>query len=712
MSKVQSLFSPTLDRLTYRPPNFAVYSNVGAQKYSTNGIDRFAKRTLLKQIVAPVEFVKQVRSAKEAGATRFLEIGPGSVLTNMVERDGIRANMTLPKNSHWMRRFLEAVLSLEHQLNPKKLSTLNRRLSLGMKSVDLSVKHEQIHDRKRRSPPDKQPMSETLQKERVSLGDGRQASSVDRFASGLVISDKQQRFDNVMTVIGKLKDPILHALLNSPKFSLFIQNQANIVHDSMVRTVFDAFREHRRSIISKTSMQKKGLTMATKDQSNGDGTREINTDEASSFDFDKMLSSLTSSTNIGFLLRQVKEAKGSLVKKAEVAEKAVRLSIEEKRFSYNRVVMGGHGPTALVMDADTAATQRCDIWITNHYLGLNRHPDVMQSSADAVLRYGTGCGTSAVAGGIIDIHHDLTREVASLLGKENAVLFSTGFTANFGFLSSILSRHDTVIFDEECHASMIEGILHSGATYRVFRHNDVGHLRSKLEETRKENTSANVFVIIESVYSLSGEESPVKDICALKPEYKFYLFVDEAHSFGLYGEKGAGLCAREGVLENVDFLMSTLSKATASLGGFVACDNSYFEFVRGTARAYIFQATLPPADAAAALASLRLLTKDSSIRERLWANTAYFRKCLIERGFDLGKSVSPIVPVYVQDYDKLTSLCAALFHDGVYSTVIGFPGVPLDKGRLRFIVTANHETEGIDRTVEKLSKHAKELKII
>ncbi|MDD3473358.1 MAG: aminotransferase class I/II-fold pyridoxal phosphate-dependent enzyme, partial [Syntrophaceae bacterium] len=709
MNNVQSLFSPTLDRLTYSPPHFAVYSNVGAQIYPADEIGRFAKRTLLKQIVAPVHFVKQVRLAKEAGAARFLEIGPGSVLTNMVERDGIQAHVTLSKSSHGMRRFLETVLSFEHQLNPEKLSKLNRRLSLGTKSVVLSLKDEQIADRKRRSQPDKQLMPEILQKRRFISGDGRQGDSAE---PGLVTPAKQRRFDDVMTVIGKLRDPILHALFNSPYFSLFIQNQANIVHDSMVKTILDAFREHKRSTTLRTSMKTKDLSPATKDHSNVNGVQEISANEARSFDFEKTLSSLTSSTNIGFLLRQVKEAKGSLAKKAEVADKAVRLSIEENKFSYNRIVMGGHGPTALVMDMDTSATQQCDIWITNHYLGLNRHPDVMRSSADAALRYGTGCGTSAVAGGVIDIHHDLTQEIASLLGKDNAILFSTGFTANFGFLSSIVSRHDTVIFDEECHASMIEGILHSGATYRIFRHNDVNHLRTKLEETKKDTKSANVFVIIESVYSLSGEEAPVKDICGLKSEYKFFLFVDEAHSFGLYGDNGAGLCAKEGVLESVDFVMSTLSKATASLGGFVACDSSYCEFVRGTARAYMFQATLPPADAAAALASLRLLTKDPSYRKILWANTAYLRKCLLDQGFDLGRSVSPIVPVYVPDYDKLTSLCTALFHNGVYSTVIGFPGVPLDKGRLRFIVTANHEATGIDRTVKKLTEHAKRLTII
>ncbi len=343
---------------------------------------------------------------------------------------------------------------------------------------------------------------------------------------------------------------------------------------------------------------------------------------------------------------------------------------------------------------------------------MNRHPSVMEASAQAALKYGTGCGTSAVAGGVIDIHHDLTRQLADLLCKEQAILFPTGFTANFGFLSSVISKHDLIIFDEECHNSIIEAILHSGATYHMFRHNDVEHLKSKLAEASRENSWPNIFVIIETVYSLSGEESPVQEICALKKEYDFFLFVDEAHSFGFYGDNGAGLCAQQGVLDKVDFHMSTLSKATASLGGFVACDASYFEFVRITARAYIFQATMTPPDAAAALTSLRLLSSDSSFRERLWANNAYFRKRLVENGFDLGRSVSPIVPIYVSDYDKLTFLSTLLFHDGVYSTVIGFPGVPVDQGRLRFIVTANHDTEGIDRTVAKLTKHARDLGII
>lgn len=370
--------------------------------------------------------------------------------------------------------------------------------------------------------------------------------------------------------------------------------------------------------------------------------------------------------------------------------------------SYDGYTESGSATRAAILDG--SRRRECLVWCTNHYLALNRHPDVMAAAARTVAEYGTGSGTSAMSGGLSSLHKRLEKRISAKVKKAATLLFPTGFTANVGGVSALASKYDLILSDRENHASIIDGCRASRAHVLPFRHNDVRDLEQKLAKHAGE--FKNVFVIVESAYSMSGDMAPLREIAGLKERYKFLLYVDEAHTFGFYGDKGAGYCAEQGVTDSVDFIMATLSKATASVGGFLALDEKYYSLLRW-ARPYVFQACFPPADAASILAALDVIDSHPEIVERLHQNNAYFRGRLREAGFDLGHSKSPVVPVFIPDIKALLRVTRELFERGVFTVAVTYPAVGLDEGRLRFIVSANHTREDIDETVNTLSDVAR-----
>ena len=356
--------------------------------------------------------------------------------------------------------------------------------------------------------------------------------------------------------------------------------------------------------------------------------------------------------------------------------------------------------------------RECSIWSVNHYLGLNRHPYVIEKSIEAVREFGTGCGTSAISGGMNSLHKKIELKLRDWLNAESIMLFPTGFTANMGLLAAICQAEDHVLIDDESHASIRDGIRLSPARKWVsFEHNSIEDIERKLIAAR-DSGIGKAIVVVESAYSMSGDICPLKKLVALKDKYEFLLVVDEAHSFGLYGEHGKGLCKQEGVLDKVDFLTSTFSKATASIGGFVATKSRYVSYLQWSANAFAFQACFSPADAGTILAALEILETDSSVIERLHANNRYMRQKLLAIGFDLGNSESPIIPVYIPDTKKLMRVCFELFKGGVFSVPIGYPMVREQEGRIRFIVNTNHTKEQIDRTAELLAELAEKYELL
>lgn len=393
---------------------------------------------------------------------------------------------------------------------------------------------------------------------------------------------------------------------------------------------------------------------------------------------------------------------------AEV-EAALQRLVAIHPWAFHLHVQRGADATARVVSS--AGTEReCILWTHNIYLGLNREPRVIEKTIQALATYGTGAGASPPVGGFTGIHDVLAHRLARMLGKETALLFSTGYAANVSALSGLPARGDLVLLDRECHASMLQGAALSGASWMVFRHNDLADLEQMLE--RATGRHPNVFVAVESAYSMSGDLCPLMDLMSLKRRYGFRLYVDEAHTFGFYGTKGRGYCEEQGVLEDVDFITSTFSKATAALGGFVAGKSSHCTLLELSARSYLAQACFPPALAATVLAALDEIETNESLAAILHANNRYMRKRLTEAGFDLGTSKSPIIPIRIADVATLYELAARLANDGIFAQPITEPGVSRGGSRLRFVVTTLHSHAQIDTTVDALVRHAQALRLL
>ncbi len=374
---------------------------------------------------------------------------------------------------------------------------------------------------------------------------------------------------------------------------------------------------------------------------------------------------------------------------------------------YGKLVRTGSAHRGVVADARTNEQREAIIWTTNLYLGLNRDPGVIEEAGKALERFGTGMGTSAAASGVTDLHLEFERAFAEIVGKPAACLFPTGYTANLGAIAGLLGDNDVVVMDQLCHASIVDGARLCGAKIRTFQHNSPSDLESVLKtETSPYRT---VLVVLEGVYSMGEGAAPIEAIVHVAKKYDALVLVDEAHSFGFYGPRGGGLCAERGVTGQADLIMTTLSKAMGSIGGIVAASEEHIALLKSSSRAYIFQASTSPADIAAALAALRRLSTDQALRERLWATTRYMRARFSEAGYDLGTGDGPIVTPHFADKDKLFALVEGLYERGVHTTPVTYPIVERGRGRLRFICSASHTREEVDRTLEALIEAEREI---
>lgn len=414
---------------------------------------------------------------------------------------------------------------------------------------------------------------------------------------------------------------------------------------------------------------------------------------------------------IGYLMKKlVEEGITSFDKIAGSLQELKDLQNKDGLFSYDRYTESGSDSFATIINEFDQKKKDCILWCLNHYLALNRNPEVIARAQKTLAEFGTGCGTSAMSGGMSSLHKEIEKRVASMLGKEKVLLFPTGYTANLGAISALVGKNDLILFDHECHASIIDGCRLSGKQWLAFHHNDIKNLETKL--ARFKEKYENIFVLVESAYSMSGDLSPLKEIVALKSKYNFYLYVDEAHTFGLYGHEGRGYCYEQGVIDQVDFIMGTFSKATASVGGFIASKRKYCTLLQCYANSYIFQACLSPGDAAAILASLDVIRDNPEMIIDLHEKNRYFRTRLREIGFDLGQSQSPAVPIYVRSLEKLYPFSRELFEQGIFSVSVAYPAVKLTEGRLRFTVNLSHTKEHLDKTVGILEALGKKYALI
>ncbi|MBD3161450.1 MAG: aminotransferase class I/II-fold pyridoxal phosphate-dependent enzyme [Candidatus Eisenbacteria bacterium] len=347
---------------------------------------------------------------------------------------------------------------------------------------------------------------------------------------------------------------------------------------------------------------------------------------------------------------------------------------------------------------------------SNNYLGLTHDPRVLEAAEKASRQYGSGCTGSRFLNGNLDLHEELEVELANLVGKEAALVFSTGFHVNLGVISSLIGRDDCVVIDKLDHASIVDGALLShGAVYR-FRHNDMADLEKALAKAR--GHGGGILVVVDGVFSMEGDLADLPAIVEIVGRSKARLMVDEAHSVGVMGATGAGTHEHFGVTDQVDLLMGTFSKSFASIGGFAAGDRVVIDYVKHHARSLIFSASLPPYAVATVRTCVEILREEPDRRERLWANARRLSEGLKTRGFNLGTTCTPIVPIIVGKMDHTFLFWKALFEGGVFTNPVIPPAVPADSCRIRTSLMATHTDEQIDRALDIIEKAGKKTGVI
>ncbi|MGK7311805.1 MAG: aminotransferase class I/II-fold pyridoxal phosphate-dependent enzyme [Candidatus Longimicrobiales bacterium M2_2A_002] len=350
----------------------------------------------------------------------------------------------------------------------------------------------------------------------------------------------------------------------------------------------------------------------------------------------------------------------------------------------------------------TAFDEELLMFSSYSYLGLIGDPRIDDAVHDAVARYGTSTGGVRLLTGTLDLHHELERELADFLGVEAAAVFSSGYDANVGVITSLFGPGDWAVLDRYAHASIRDGCRMAGCEIRPFRHNDLDDLERRLRQADHKGAE-RVLIAVDGVFSMDGDQAPLAEIIELKEKYGAFLLVDEAHALGAIGQTGRGTCEARGVdPHRVDILTGSLSKGIPSSGGFVAGARDLKIYVQHGSAPYIFSAALTPANAAAALAGIRTLRDDPSIMERLRRNTKILQDGIRDRGLDSGASESPVVPVILGDEFRAYRWARGMLELGVFVSAVVYPAVARGMARLRLCATAAHEPEQFDRLFEAI----------
>ena len=365
----------------------------------------------------------------------------------------------------------------------------------------------------------------------------------------------------------------------------------------------------------------------------------------------------------------------------------------------------------LQSDQDTEViivSQRILMFGSNSYLGLTTHPEVKEAAKKAIDKYGSGCAGSRFLNGTLDLHIELEDALAQFVGKESALVFSTGYQVNLGVISALAGRNDYLFLDEWDHACIIDGGRLSFSKVYKYGHSDMVHLEKLLS-----NAPVDAFKLIatDGVFSMEGDIAKLDEIANLAKKYNACVFVDDAHSLGVLGPAGQGTAAHFNITHKIDLIMGTFSKSLASIGGFIAADKKIIEYLKHHARSLMFSASISPAAAASALAALRVLKNEPDRIEKLWQNTNYTLEAFKDAGFDVGPTESPIIPIYVRDNEKTFLMAKMLMDEGVFVNPVVSPAVSSESSMIRFSLMATHSFKQIDYAVEKLKKVAYKLKI-
>jgi len=346
---------------------------------------------------------------------------------------------------------------------------------------------------------------------------------------------------------------------------------------------------------------------------------------------------------------------------------------------------------------------------SNSYLGLTNHPKLKEASIKAIEKYGTGCAGSRFLNGTLDIHIELEHRLAKLVHKESALVYATGFSVNSGVVPCITGREDYLIFDEYDHASIIEGKRLTFSKQLKYAHNDMESLEKVLKKCTPDKLKV---IVIDGVFSMEGDVANLPEIVALSKKYNASIYVDEAHSLGVFGETGAGICEHFGLSNDVDLIMGTFSKSLGTIGGFIASDENIINYLKHNSRTLIFSASITPASTGCVLAALDVMAEETWRKDALWANTNRAKEGFLKAGFEIGPTQSPIIPLFVRDNTKTFVLTRNLMDEGVFVNPVVSPAVPSEDSLIRYSLMATHTFDQIDESIFKITKAAKALGII
>ncbi len=380
---------------------------------------------------------------------------------------------------------------------------------------------------------------------------------------------------------------------------------------------------------------------------------------------------------------------------------------EEGLYKEERIIVT---PQDAVIKIDTG--QEVINFCANNYLGLSSHPEVVQAAKDAMDTHGFGMSSVRFICGTQDIHKTLEKKIATFYGTEDTILYAAAFDANGGVFEPLLSAEDAIISDALNHASIIDGVRLCKAKRYRYANSDMQDLEKQLQQATEDGARFKI-VVTDGVFSMDGLVAPLDQICDLAEQYDAMVMIDECHATGFIGATGIGTLEAKGVLGRIDIITGTLGKAMGgAMGGYTTGKKEIIEILRQRSRPYLFSNSLAPAIVGASIKVFDMLRNDTSLRNRLEANTQYFKKGLIEAGFDIIDGDAAIVPVMLYDAKLSQKMAAMLLERGIY--VIGFfyPVVPKGKARIRVQLSAAHTKEHLDKAIEAFKEVGRELKIV
>ena len=338
---------------------------------------------------------------------------------------------------------------------------------------------------------------------------------------------------------------------------------------------------------------------------------------------------------------------------------------------------------------------------SNCYSGLVSDPRIKEAAIEATKKYGTGCAGSPFLNGTLDLHKKLEQRIAEYIGKEDVMIYSTGFEVNLGVVSCLTGREDYILWDEQDHASIIEGRRLSFSTALKYKHNDMESLEKQLQKCDPDKVK---LIVTDGVFSMEGDVANLPEIVRLAKKYNASVMVDEAHGIGVFGKGGRGTCDHFGVTKDVDLIMGTFSKSFASLGGFIATDKEITNFLRHHSRSYIFTASITPASTAAALKAIDIMEQEPERQEHLWEITKFALDGFRNMGCEIGNTSTPIIPLFVRDDYKTYHVVRDLFDEGLFVNPVVSPAVAPQDTLIRFSLMATHTKEQVEYALTKIQQ--------